>query len=258
MTVRDQISTANIDRLSRLKSMFRSVGIWIRKNKLIAFVILFVLIAALEYFSLPNRSEIVQLRRMNPWVTALMDQRRDEARDKGKKYFIRQVWIPLSQMNENIKHAVITAEDGTFFEHEGIDWYEIKESIKKDIQKGKFVRGASTITQQLAKNLFLSTSKDPVRKLKEILIATALEDELSKSRILELYLNIVEWGDGIFGVEAASLAFFGKHASDLSREEASRLAAVLPSPLRHKPNDNNRYVTYRKKIIMARLEARGW
>lgn len=256
--MRDKISTANIERLSRLKFIFRSVGIWVRKNKLLTFVIIIVLIIALEYHSLPNRSEIVQLRRMNPRVTALMDQRKDEARDKGKKYFIKQVWIPLSQMNNNIKHAVITAEDGTFYEHEGIDWFELKESIKKDIRKWKFVRGASTITQQLAKNLYLSTSKDPVRKLKEIIIATALEDELSKNRILELYLNIVEWGDGIFGIEAASLAYFGKHASDISREEASRLAAVLPSPLRHKPNDNNRYVTYRKKIIMARLDARGW
>jgi len=188
----------------------------------------------------------------------LMEQRKDEALDKGKKITFHQDWVPLSRISSHLKHAVIVAEDGTFFEHEGIDWYEMKESIKKDIQKGKFVRGASTITQQLAKNLFLSTSKDPIRKLKEIIIASWLEDELSKNRILELYLNIIEWGYGIFGVEAAASEYYNIHASDLNREESARLAAVLPSPLRHKPNENSRFVNYRTKIILARLDARGW
>ena len=110
----------------------------------------------------------------------------------------------------------------------------------------------------LAKNLFLSTSKDPIRKLKEIIIASWLEDELSKNRILELYLNVIEWGYGIFGIEAAASVYFNMHASDVNREESARLAAVLPSPLRHKPNENSRYVNYRTKIILARLDARGW
>jgi len=187
-----------------------------------------------------------------------MEIRKKEAKEKGYNLMIQQKWVSLSQISDHLKHAVIVAEDGTFFEHEGIDWYEVKESIKKDIKKGKFVRGASTITQQLAKNLFLSTSKDPIRKLKEFLIAKMLEDELSKSRILELYLNVIEWGNGIFGAESAAMIYFGKHASELTREEASRLAATLPSPLRHQPNSEQRYVKFRRNIILARMEARGW
>lgn len=245
-------------KLERLKIFFHRIWLWITQHRLISVITAIFLFILIEYLSLPNTSEIRSLRKTNPQMTALMEQRKQSARDKGNKLLIRQKWIPLSQISNHLKHAVIVAEDGTFFEHEGIDWYEVKESIKKDIQKGKFVRGASTITQQLAKNLFLSTSKDPIRKLKEILIATMLEDELSKARILELYLNIVEWGKGIYGVESASLTYFGKHASEISREEASRLAATLPSPLRHQPNSDQRYVRYRRNIILARMEARGW
>jgi monofunctional glycosyltransferase len=213
---------------------------------------------SIEFFTLPSRASITRLRKDNPSLTALMEQRNEEAKNKGKKFAIRQQWISLSRVNPSIIHAVIVAEDGTFYEHEGIDWYEVKESIKKDFEKGKFARGASTITQQLAKNLYLSTSKDPMRKLKEIVITSWLEEILSKERILELYLNIIEWGDGLFGVEAASLVYFGKHASELSREESARLAAVIPSPLKHKPNIDARYVLFRKNIILTRMEARNW
>jgi monofunctional biosynthetic peptidoglycan transglycosylase len=256
--VQTNIMSSDCSEWKQVKLLLPYLGSWIIHHKFITVMLIVVIVTAIEYLSLPSKDEIVRLRRANPRLTALMEQRKEESLDKGKKITFRQQWIPLSQMSDNIKHAVIVSEDGTFYVHEGIDWYEVKESIKKDIQKGKFVRGASTITQQLAKNLFLSTSKDPIRKLKEIIIATMLEDELSKARILELYLNIIEWGEGIFGVEAASLTFFGKHASELTREDAARLAAVLPSPLRHKPNLDSRYVRYRKNIILARLEARGW
>jgi len=238
--------------------LFKNIWCWIKRHKIISTLIIFSILAILEYCSLPDRSEIRNLRKINPRFTALMEERRETAKDNDRKFVIRQQWVPLSEIGENLKRAVIVAEDGMFYEHEGIDWFEVKESIKKDISKGKFVRGASTITQQLAKNLFLSTSKDPIRKIKEILIATTLEDELSKARILELYLNVIEWGDGIFGVESASMTYFGEHASELTREDAARLAAVIPSPLKHKPNTDNRYVSYRKKIILARLNARGW
>ena len=240
------------------RDMFTLVGQWVRSHKLIVSIVIVILLIGGEYFSLPPTNEIVRLQKINPPLTALMEQRKNEAERKGEKYIVRQQWIPLSQMSDQIKKAVIVAEDGTFYEHEGIDWYEVKQSLKKDIQKGKFVRGASTITQQVAKNLFLSTSKDPVRKLKEVIIATRLEDELSKHRILEIYLNIVEWGNGIFGVEAASQTYFGKHASQLTRDDAARLAAVIPSPLRYQPDQDNRFVKYRKNIVLSRMDARGW
>jgi monofunctional biosynthetic peptidoglycan transglycosylase len=219
---------------------------------------LFTLFMLAEYISLPSRAEIRKIRKVNPRVTALMEQRQNEAKKSKRKYQVRQRWVSLGAVSENLKRAVIVAEDGTFYEHEGIDWYEVKESIKKDIKKGKFARGASTITQQTAKNLFLSTSKDPMRKLKEIIIARMLEEELSKSRILEVYLNIIEWGEGLFGVEAAAQRYFGKTASELTREDAARLAAVIPSPLRHSPAADTRYVHRRTNMILTRMSARGW
>jgi len=239
-------------------NLLKAVWQWIRTHKIISIIILMLLLLLFEYITLPRKSEIQWLSNHNPKITTLMEIRKKEAKEKGYNLMIQQKWVSLSQISDHLKHAVIVAEDGTFFEHEGIDWYEVKESIKKDIKKGKFVRGASTITQQLAKNLFLSTSKDPIRKLKEFLIAKMLEDELSKSRILELYLNVIEWGNGIFGAESAAMIYFGKHASELTREEASRLAATLPSPLRHQPNSEQRYVKFRRNIILARMEARGW
>lgn len=241
-----------------VKRNLKEFAEWIKKHKLLTIAVVLLIFILLEYLSLPTRSEIRNIRKINPKITALMEQRKKEAVNKKRRYSIQQQWVSLSQISENLKRAVIVSEDGKFYEHDGIDWYEVKESIKKDIKKGKFVRGASTITQQLGKNLFLSTSKDPIRKLKEVIIATMIEDELTKSRIFELYLNIIEMGDGIFGVEAVSLIYFGKHSSELSRDEAARIAAVIPSPLRYKPNSESRYVRYRKNIILARMSARGW
>jgi len=211
-----------------------------------------------EYFTLPTPAEIRLLAKTNPRSTALMTQREEEARGKRKSYTSQRQWVPLSQISDHLVHAVIVGEDGTFYEHEGFDWYEVKESIKKDIEKGKLARGGSTITQQLAKNLYLSTSKDPVRKLKEMIIAARLEEELTKTRILELYLNCIEWGEGVFGAEAAALLYFAKHASELSREEAARLAAAVPSPRRHNPARDDRFMSYRTAVILGRMEGRGW
>jgi monofunctional glycosyltransferase len=248
----------NSQSTSTLRQRIKTVGQWARSHKLIVLIVFILFFFALEYLSLPSSDEIERLQKSNPVMTALMQQRKNDTESRGKKYVIRQQWIPLSQMNDQIKKAVIVAEDGMFYEHEGIDWYEVKQSLKKDLQKGKFARGASTITQQVAKNLFLSTSKDPIRKIKEILIAKSLEEKLTKRRILEIYLNIIEWGNGVFGVEAASGIYFGKHASELTRDDAARLAAVIPSPLRYQPNQDNRFVRYKKNVILARMDARGW
>lgn len=200
---------------------------------------------------------IADLKTENPVLTALMGQRIAEAKAAGKPYRIVQKWIPLSRIPQRVVDAVVVAEDGTFFTNGGVDWFEVRESIAKDIREGRAARGASTITQQLAKNLFLSTSKDPVRKLKELVITLLLEKELGKERILEIYLNIVEWGEGIFGVEAASESYFGKQAEDLTLDQAARLAAVIPSPLRHRPDGDGKYVARRAGIVLQRMEARN-
>jgi monofunctional biosynthetic peptidoglycan transglycosylase len=185
-----------------------------------------------------------------------MRQRIEEAKRDGKQLRIHQSWVPLSRIPKNIVDAVIVAEDGAFYSHKGVDWFEVKESVEKNISERRIARGASTITQQLAKNLFLSTSRSPLRKLKELFITFLLESDLDKRRILEIYLNIIEWGRGVFGVEAAAQTYFGKTASMLTLDEALRLAAVIPSPLRHRPDEDSRYVLRRKDIVFRRMYAR--
>jgi monofunctional biosynthetic peptidoglycan transglycosylase len=186
-----------------------------------------------------------------------MRQRLHEAEKDGKPLRIVHKWVPLSKISKNLIDAVIVAEDGLFYSHDGVDWFEVKESIEKNVDQLRAARGASTITQQLAKNLYLSTSKDPIRKLKELVITFLLEWTLSKNRILEIYLNVIEWGRGVFGVEAAAEKYFGTSAASLTLDQATRLASVIPSPLRHRPNDDSRYVFRRKGIVLRRMEARN-
>ena len=216
------------------------------------FIVLF-----LEYLSLPN-FRLQELERNNPHNTALMMQREEEARSNGKQLSIQNKWLPISRISPALVHAVIVAEDGTFYEHEGVDWYEVEESLEQNLEQGKPMRGASTISQQLAKNLFLSTSRDPLRKAKELIITLRMERMLSKQRILEIYLNVIEWGNGVFGAEAAARKYFGKSAADVTREEAALLAAVIPSPLRHQPNQPTQYILRRSTIILERMSARGY
>jgi len=201
---------------------------------------------------------VARLRTENPVETALMRQRIREAAAEKKPLRIVHHWIPLSRIPRDVIDAVIVAEDGTFYTHGGIDWFEVRESMEKNVEEKRAARGASTITQQLAKNLYLSTSKDPVRKARELIITLLMESTLSKNRILELYLNSIEWGRGIFGIEAAAQTYFGKSASELSLEEAIRLAAVIPSPLRHRPDQDSRYVLRRKQIVLGRMVARNF
>ncbi|HLP16280.1 MAG TPA: monofunctional biosynthetic peptidoglycan transglycosylase [Bacteroidota bacterium] len=230
---------------------------WIRAHKMktAAYAVLALVLS--QYVMLPNNS-LQDLRKENPGRTALMRQRESEAEAEGKPFSIQQQWVPISRISPHLVHAVITSEDGTFYEHAGIDWYELEESIEKNIEKGKPARGGSTITQQLSKNLFFSTSKSYGRKAKELIVALRMERQLSKKRILEIYLNIIEWGPGIFGAEAASRRYFGKPASQLSREEAACLAAVIPSPLKHAPNAGSAYVARRSSLILYRMASRGY
>lgn len=230
---------------------------WMRAHKWKTAFLLIGACVLFELLTLPFVG-VYRLKSENPSETALMRQRLREAEESGKPMKIVRQWIPLSKLPKHVTDAIIVAEDGTFFEHGGIDWFEVQESFEKNLEEGRPARGASTITQQLAKNLFLSTSKDPVRKLKEVAITVMMERILSKQRILELYVNIVEWGRGIFGIEAAARTYFGKSASALTIDEATRLAAVIPSPLRHAPNNDSRYVLRRKAIVLDRMSSRRW
>jgi monofunctional biosynthetic peptidoglycan transglycosylase len=213
----------------------------------------FVLSIAL-YFVYPDVSS---LRRANPKKSAFMKYRENEWQQQGKKKKIVQRWVPLSQISPYVIKAVIIAEDDKFWSHEGFDFDAMQKALEKDLKQRKFKVGGSTISQQLAKNLFLSPSKNPVRKLKEAVLTWRLERNLSKKRIIEIYLNVAEWGDGLFGVEAAAQHYYGKPASDLSAMESARLAAVLPNPKRYDPTGSGRYVAYRSELIYQIMVRRG-
>ncbi len=236
------------------QSYKRSVS-YILKHKLLSFLILFFSLMLITgssfYFSIPDVS---WLKNKNPKSTALMRQRIDEAAKIGKKLKIRQQWVSFKTIPLILRQAVRVSEDAGFYFHNGIDFEELKESLKKNWEKGKIVRGGSTITQQLAKNLFLSTDRSYWRKLKEYFIARRLEKELSKTRIFHLYLNVIEFGRGIFGVQAASRYYFGKNVNQLSLNELVRLAAIIPRPLKIKPNGDSRWLRWKTKWILRKLK----
>ena len=169
-----------------------------------------------------------------------------------------QTWEPLSQISKNLQEAVLIGEDDAFFEHEGIDPEAIRESMELNLKKKKFARGGSTITQQLVKNLYLSPSKNPLRKVKEIFIALFMEKILTKQRILELYLNVIEWGKGIYGAEAASQFYFHKPAKTLSTEEAAFLASIIPNPMFYTDPAHAQRASRRKGIILKRMSRRSF
>jgi monofunctional biosynthetic peptidoglycan transglycosylase len=189
-------------------------------------------------WGLPSRSDIRELARQNPGTTAVMRQREEEAKRASRNPRHAQSWVPLSRVSRHLIHGVVAAEDQKFFGHEGVDWDAVKQSVEANRKAGRFARGGSTITQQLAKNLFFSTRKSLARKARELVAAYWLEQELSKARILELYLNVIEWGDGIYGVEAAARHYYGKTAATLDEREAAGLVAMIPNPRRINPRVN--------------------
>lgn len=228
----------------------------IKANPFKSLLILFAAIVVLQLIVLPY-GDIERLRTKNPPETAFMRERAERLREQGRRFRKMQFWVPLSAIPKDAIDAVIVSEDGTFWSHEGFDWFEFKESFERNWEEGQAARGASTITQQLVKNLYLSSSKNILRKLKEWMLTWYMEKELTKSRILEIYLNVIEWGDGVYGIEAASRYHFGKSASALSREECARLAAIIPSPRRHRANGDSPYVVRRSQLILDRMDARG-
>ena len=207
-------------------------------------------VMAYVYLTLPD---VRVLARTNPTSTAFMRLRQAEAERDGRKLRHRHQWVRYSRISKNLQRAVLVAEDSRFFEHEGVDLEEIKKSIEINMDKLGAVRGASTITQQLAKNLYLSPSKDPLRKLKELIIARRLEAALPKARIFEIYLNVIEWGDGVWGAEAAARQYFGIPASALSREQAALLAGAIVNPRVLNPARPNRRLLARQRIILGRM-----
>jgi len=211
--------------------------------------------AAVYLFWLPDVS---LLKTHPPKETAMMRIREREMKEKGRKNRRLMQWMPYENISPYLRQAVVIAEDDTFYRHQGIEPMQIKRALLKDLERKQLAYGGSTITQQLAKNLYLSPSKNPLRKVKEMLIAWKLEKALSKKRILEIYLNVVEWGPGIYGAEAASRVYFGKSAAELTLDEAVSLAVTLPNPRRYNPLKESRYVALRKEDVLKRMRKAGY
>jgi monofunctional biosynthetic peptidoglycan transglycosylase len=207
-------------------------------------------VIAYAYLTLPD---VRPLATTNPTTTAFMELREREAAAAGRPVKRVHRWVPYSRISINLRRAVLAAEDSAFFEHEGIDIAEIRKSIQTSIENGSTLRGASTITQQLAKNLYLSPSRDPLRKIRELMITWRLEAALSKARIFEIYLNVIEWGDLVWGAEAASRTYFGVPASALSREQAALLAGAIINPRLYSPAHPPGRLLRRQQIILARM-----
>jgi monofunctional biosynthetic peptidoglycan transglycosylase len=219
------------------------------RGLILAASVAFIYIAYV-YLTLPD---VRALATENPRTTAFMELRKSEAEQAGRAFTIRHRWVPYTQISTHLRRAVLVAEDAAFFDHDGIDLKELRASLEHNWEEGRFERGASTITQQLAKNLYLSPSRNPIRKLKELLITRRLEAALTKRRILEIYLNMIEWGDGIFGAEAAARAYFRKPASALSPGEAALLAGAIINPREHNPARPTARLLRRQQIIATRM-----
>jgi monofunctional biosynthetic peptidoglycan transglycosylase len=197
---------------------------------------------------------LVAAKWIDPPTTAVHVERRVEAWIHNKPYRLRYQFVPLSQISPDMQHAVIAAEDGRFYQHHGFDWHAMEIAAEEDEKGGHRLRGGSTITQQLVKNLFFGTGRSVLRKGAEFTLVPVAELVLGKQRILELYLNEVEWGPGIYGVEAASRAYYGTSARRVNREQAARLAAILPLPLKRRPDRMDHY----SEIILDHMREMGW
>lgn len=216
-------------------------------------VVLWVAVVAAAFYLLAF-VQLIALRWVNPPTTTVQVQRRIEAWLHHQPYHKRYRFVPLGRITPSLQHAVISAEDGRFYQHHGIDWHEVQRVVDQDVEEGHLGRGASTITQQLIKNLFLTTNRSLIRKGVEFTLAPVVERLLSKQRILELYLNVIEWGPGVYGAESAARAWYGVSAAQINRDQAAHLAALIPAPLRRKPAR----MTWYSSEIERRMAQRGW
>ena len=223
------------------------MGFWFRV------VAAFVVVAALGIYA-SFAFALILLKWVDPWTTAVQIERHVEAIVQGRPYHNQYRFVALRQISPALQHAIVAAEDERFREHSGIDWIELKKVMESDLQRGKMSRGASTISQQLVKNLFLSTQRSVSRKALEFAIVPLAEGILGKDRILELYLNVIEWGPGIYGAEAASQAYYHVAAARLNRDQAARMAACVPAPLKRRPAMMTNYAD----LILIRMRQMGW
>ncbi len=235
--------------------MTMSIGQEGRAHPIVLGTVLVLLpVTLLCFYWLLTFPDVASLKTVNPTTTALMDVRQAQAHESGKPSHRRWTWVPIGQISPHLQRAVIAAEDAQFFLHEGFDWEGVKDAAVKNLEAGKVTHGGSTITQQLAKNLYLSSERSLLRKAREALITRALEHHLTKRRILEIYLNVAEWGHGVFGAEAAARHHFHKSAAELSEEEAALLAAILPSPRRYDPLRLTQHVAARQRTILRNMD----
>ena len=226
----------------------RFIWRWTWRSMLLAFIVLLLV----QFWFVVH---IAYWANHDPDVTAFMQSRLEKLRVKDPKATLRHQWVPYSRISVHLKRAIVAAEDAKFLDHEGFDWEAIQKAYEKNLKKGKVVAGGSTISQQLAKNLFLSGERTWWRKAQEAMITVMIETILSKRRILEIYLNVIEWGNGVFGAEAAARYHFGITAAALGPEQAARLAAMVPSPRRYVPGRETAYLQRRVEIIQSRMNA---
>ncbi len=223
-------------------------------------VILFLSIALLAWLAweLITFPDVALLAKERPKTTAFMEQRKERLRDQGKSDELEWRWVSYGKITPSLRRAVLVAEDNSFYEHEGVDVEGMKEAFERNWKRRKITHGGSTITQQLAKNLYLSPSRNPLRKVREYFIARSLEKHLTKKRILEIYLNVVEMGERVYGAEAAARHYFGKSASALTAREAALLAGCLPNPRVMNPGNPNKRLRARQRMILSRMARWGY
>ncbi|MDB4970385.1 MAG: mtgA [Myxococcales bacterium] len=222
--------------------------------------ILLVTLALVVAAAIVVAISLPDVRRMaasNPTTTTMIDLRREQAKTAGHAYKLHWDWRPIARVSPFLQRAVVYAEDAQFWKHDGVDWEAMKDAAEHDWKERSLERGASTITQQVAKNLYLSPSRNPIRKVRELFIARRLDRDLGKKRVLELYLNIAEWGEGIFGAEAAARHWFGCSAAELRPAQAARLAVALPNPLKRSPAVKSRTLARRAERLVRAMARAG-
>ena len=233
---------------ARLKNLFWNNRSFKRKVLSVSFLLFF-------FYQLWILLHIVLWTVVNPGESAFMETRLEHLQEKDEKATLRHQWVNYNQISINIKQAVIAAEDAKFIDHEGFDWEGIEKAYEKNKRRKKIVAGGSTISQQLAKNLFLSNQRTPWRKAEETIITLMLETILSKQRILEIYLNVIEWGNNVYGIEAASLRYFSSHAKDLNSFQSAKLASMIPNPKYYERHQDASGLIERSGIILSRMNA---
>ena len=233
---------------ARLKNLFWNNRSFKGKVLSISFLLFF-------FYQLWILLHIILWTVVNPGESAFMETRLEHLQEKDEKATLRHQWVNYNQISIHIKQAVIAAEDAKFIDHEGFDWEGIEKAYEKNKRRKKIVAGGSTISQQLAKNLFLSNQRTPWRKAEETIITLMLENILSKQRILEIYLNVIEWGNNVYGIEAASLRYFSLHAKDLNSFQSANLASMIPNPKYYERHQDASGLIERSGIILSRMNS---